>query len=139
MTRYELEKVKRLQGALSTLRERHAGIIDSLHRLNTELDGLPKSHNTESRLENLVSLMIDVERQIADLQAELACTRADLTTELFSSTTLTQNEVTVLMRRYVDLLPFPQIANEMHFSQNNVFLYHRQALKKLGIRRQQTS
>ena len=135
MTRYELEKVKRLHSELSTLKERHAGIIDSLNRLNTELNGLPKSHNTESRLASLVSLMIDIEKQIADLQAELANTRADVTTEIFSATNLSKNEVTVIMRRYVDLLPFATIASELNYSENCIFTYHRQALKKLGIRR----
>ena len=132
MTLESLNTPKRLHTELQTLQERRAAIVDSLNNFTPTLDGLPKSKDNESRLERLAVVKLDLERQIADLQAALATARANLAADIFSAD-LHNNEIAVMLRRYVDCMHFSAIASDLHFSENRVYCLRRQALKKLGI------
>lgn len=133
MTLESLNTPKRLHAELQTLQERRAAIVDSLNHFTPTLNGLPKSKdNNESRLERLVACKLDIENQIADLQASLATARAGLAADIFSAD-LHNNEIAVMLRRYVDFMNFSAIASDLHFSENRVYCLRRQALKKLGI------
>ena len=132
MTLESLNEPKRLHTELQTLQERRAAIVDSLNNFTPTLDGMPKSKDNESRLARLVTLKLDLENQIADLQSALATARANLAADIFSAD-LHNNEIAVLLRRYVESQRFADIARELHFSENRVYCLRRQALKKLGI------
>jgi len=132
MTFESLNTPKRLNAELQTLQERRLAIVDSLNNFSPTLDGLPKSKDNESRLDRLVAVKLDLESQIANLQASFATARANLAADIFSAD-LHNNEVAILLRRYVDFKTYAEIARELHFSENRVYCLRRQALKKLGI------
>jgi len=132
MTIESLNTPKRLNAELQTLQERRLAIVDSLNNFSPTLDGLPKSKDNESRLDRLVAVKLDLESQIANLQASFATARANLAADIFSAD-LHNNEVAILLRRYVDFKTYAEIARELHFSENRVYCLRRQALKKLGI------
>lgn len=135
MTLESLNAPKRLNAELQTLQERRSAIVDSLNNFTPILNGMPKmpkSKDVESRLERLIAIKLDLESQIADLQVELAAARANLAADIYSAD-LHNNEIAVLLRRYVDVQTFADIARELHFSENRVYCLRRQAFKKLGI------
>lgn len=132
MTLESLNAPKRLNAELQTLQERRSAIVDSLNNFTPKLNGMPKNKDVESRLERLIAIKLDLESQIADLQVELAAARANLAADIYSAD-LHNNEMSVLLRRYVDFMSFSAIASDLHFSENRVYCLRRQAFKKLGI------
>ena len=107
--RYELENLKSL--ATATTRQ---------------MDGLPRSTSTTSRVESLAVKIMDCERRLAELVEEKICRQVDLTLEI--SERVTGNAAIVLILRYSSCKTFAEIARAMSLSRPRISALHKQGL-----------
>lgn len=80
----------------------------------------------DSRLEELVLKIADLEREEKSIENEMAGVSAELST--FLSRLSSPEQMKILMMRYVDLLPFDAIARKVHFTSRSMYRYHRKGL-----------
>lgn len=130
MIRADLKSLWNINGKLSDEKNRLAAIDDSLNFITPIIDGLPKSTSNNSRVEKLVAAKIDCTKRIADLQAESQNVKAELSLIILTSQ-LDTVEINILLLRYVQCLPFTDIAKKVFLSESRVFALHRRAVKKL--------
>lgn len=126
-----LMNVRILNQKLISAKEKLLELDDSLKKITIELNGLPKPQGyVKLRVETLVAMKVEIERQIAELEEEIQGAKADLTTKLFEMD-LSTDERRILLRRYVNLENFDTIAQNLFFSKSKVFTLHRLATKKI--------
>ena len=80
----------------------------------------------DSRLEELVLKIADLEKEEAQIENEMAGVSAELST--FLSRLSSPIQMRILMMRYVDLMPFDAIARKVHFTSRSMYRYHRKGL-----------
>lgn len=80
----------------------------------------------DSRLEELVLKIADLEKEEAQIENEMAGVSAELST--FLSRLSSPIQMKILMMRYVDLMPFDAIARKVHFTSRSMYRYHRKGL-----------
>lgn len=123
--------IKNLRQEISALKEKIKFLDDSLTNMTATLDGLPKAQSKDDRTARLIAAKVDLQRLLEEKTTDLAVLRADVTCYLFARQSLSNGELKVLLLRYVDCLPFAEIARQMKFSENRIFEHHRRGLKKL--------
>ena len=121
------KRSRAIRAKLQTLREVSTAIP------NRRLDGMPKGTPTTSRTESLAVKMTDLELELISLANETAEQAAALTNEILSYVD-NPDAFTVLIRRYVDDLPFKRIAQQLNFSEAQVFYLHRRGVKEFNSR-----
>ena len=110
--RYELENLKSL--ATATTRQ---------------MDGLPRSTSTTSRVESLAVKIMDCERRLDGLVAEKICAQVDLTIEITKRVRGMAGKV--LYERYVECKTFKAIIAEMkYYSDASIYHFHRNGVKQ---------
>lgn len=132
MTLDELKIPMTLASELSKTRELLNCLDDRLKSLTIQLDGLPKQKRSgDSRLADLIAKKLDAENRVAELDLQLFDERITLTEKILSCQTLTPTQMQILSRRYVEILPFAEIASALQCTESHIFNLHRKALKKL--------
>lgn len=132
MTLDDLKSVIILDRELSRTRELLTCLDDRLKSLTIQLDGLPKQKRSgDSRLADLIAKKLDAENRVAELDLQLFDERITLTEKILSCQTLTPTQMQILSCRYVEILPFAEIAAALKFTESHIFTLHRKALKKL--------
>lgn len=132
MTLDDLKSVTTLDRELSKTRELLNCLDDRLKSLTIQLDGLPKQKRSgDSRLADLITKKLDAENRVAELELQLFDERLDLTEKILSCDFLTATQMTILSCRYVECLPFAEIASALQCTESHIFNLHRKALKKL--------
>ncbi len=85
----------------------------------------------DSRLEELVLKIADLEREEKSIENEMAGVSAELST--FLSRLSSPVQMKILMMRYVDLMPFDAIARKVHFTSRSMYRYHRKGLAEAKV------
>ncbi|MBP3210193.1 MAG: hypothetical protein J6M64_09870 [Oscillospiraceae bacterium] len=80
----------------------------------------------DSRLEELVLKIADLEKEEKSIENEMAGVSAELST--FLTRLSSPIQMKILMMRYVDLMPFDAIARKVHFTSRSMYRYHRKGL-----------
>lgn len=132
MTLDELNEVRNLRATLMDAEKvlevwRRAGAL----KISTS-EGLPKSHSVDSRVERVTVKVIDAERRVADLKAQLVDAIPRLEQKICAEVT-DPAEQTLLLFRYIEGMHFRDIGFLMKYSEAYVYRIHNKALKNLGI------
>ena len=119
-----------------------AAEIDRLERLLQRLraftgsypmriyEGTPPSnkHNKSAPTEKIALKIVDVEQQLEAARRRLADEQAELTAEFFRRLPPTTAEV--MSRRYTQFQRFKQIAAEMNYSPQMIFVHHKRGVEE---------
>ena len=97
----------------------------------TCLDNSPKSGNTGSRIEKIVVIIVDSERNLEKLKIGLENSKLRLT-EKICEEYQEATEQAILLYHYVSCRSFREIAHIMHYSLRSVFYVHERILKNLS-------
>ena len=92
---------------------------------------LSQTQKNTSKIEVLTTGLIDLEREIAELAAQIETAGLKLLGEIVFNINLTDKEHEVLVRRYVFCDRFRDIQFKMKLSDARVFTIHADALKKI--------
>ena len=95
----------------------------------TALDVSPHGNFAGSKVDNLTALIIDGQKELADIYADFEKAQFDLT-QIFRSQISSPFEQTILIYRYVSCYSLTETAKKMHFSPGYVYRLHRRILKK---------
>ena len=71
MTRYDLEIIWRLRKKFSLLEEELKALREAAENISPVIDGLPKSKNATSKVENLSVKILDIEEKFAETAEKL--------------------------------------------------------------------
>ena len=124
--------IKNVRNEIKKLEEKLQDISDALQRLTVCNDGTPKTPTRSDTMSALLATKLDLEKEVEERIAALMKMRIELATKLFADVSLSNHERKVLLLRYVDGLPFKEIARQMKYSENQIFLNHRRGLKKIS-------
>ena len=85
----------------------------------------------DSRLEELVLKIADLEKEEKRIENEMAGVSAELST--FLTRLSSPIQMKILMMRYVDLMPFDAITRKVHFTSRSMYRYHRKGLAEAKV------
>ena len=93
------------------------------------IDGLPSAKTAKSSVEKIALSLVSREHELAKLKERLEQTRATLANRIVTEI-LKPIPQTLLILRYVECLPFKEIARRMHYGVRYIFKMHNEILKK---------
>ena len=131
MTKDELHVVNAIEQRIRKEQERLERLKDWVEHITLELDGMP--HENAYKLSSVAELtvqIVDCEKHIQELFVQRAQSRAELT-KAIDDAIEDEDQKAVLVERYGFGLPFKRIAEKLHISEPNVFVFHRKGLKVL--------
>lgn len=131
MTKKELNSVRELNKQIRKLEQHLQALRLSAENLVPILDGLPHSNSAKSRVEKIVLMIIDDEREMENLRAQLDRASEELPARLLAEVSDVQAR-TVLFLRYVACMRFRDIAFQLEMSERRVFQIHRDALESFS-------
>ena len=130
MTEKELNIVRELKKQIRDL-ERHLQALRlSAENLVPILDGLPHPNSAKSRVEKIALMIIESERELENLRAQLDRASEELPARIHDEVSDVQ-ERTLLLLRYVACMRFRDIAFQLERSEARVFQIHHDVLKKI--------
>lgn len=130
MTEKELNSVRELNKQIRRQEQHLQALRLSAENLVPILDGLPHSNEAKSRVEKIALMIIEDERELENLRAQLDRASEDLPARIHDEVTNVQ-ERTVLLLRYVACMRFRDIAFQLERSEARVFQIHHDVLKKI--------
>ena len=131
MTRERLNRVRNLREVQRQKENRLRLIKESLQSIIPIRDGQPHANKHTPKIEELTIKQIDLEREIAELAAQIETAGLELLGEIICNINLTDKEHEVLVRRYVFCSRFRDIQFMMKLSDARVFAIHSDAVKKI--------
>jgi len=131
MTEKELNSVRELNKQIRRQEQYLQALRLSAENLVPILDGLPHSNVAKSRVEKSVLMIIESERELENLRAQLDRASEDLPARIHDEVSDVQ-ERTVLLLRYVACMRFRDIAFQLEMSERRVFQIHHDALKSFS-------
>ena len=132
MTIAELNVVRDLRERLRAAIRQLRALRDSIQNLCPELDGMPHAQSQQSKVEKMTVLIIEGEREVDAIKAEIDTTGATLARKI-KNLPLNSQEQEILILRYVGCLSFRDIKAKLHMGASRLFYVHRNALKKLKL------
>ena len=122
-----LQSIKEKRIAIDAKREKISVLRSIAEKTTAGLDGMPHGPRKEtSSLETVVCKIIDQEKELEDLIRE-----RDAVIELVCSMSGT-DEVTVLMKRYIQEETWEEIAVDMNYSRAQCFRIHSAAVESFS-------
>lgn len=131
MTEKELNSVRELNKQIRRQEQHLQALRLSAENLVPILDGLPHSNEAKSRVEKIALMIIESERELDSLRAQLDRASEDLPARIHDEISDVQ-ERTVLLLRYVACMRFRDIAFQLEMSERRVFQIHHDALKSFS-------
>lgn len=133
MTREELFEVNVMKKAIAYEEERLKYLRECADRITAYLSGVPAEQGyTVSRLEELVSKIIDQERNLQRLKVLCAEAQAELIKRLDRE--LPDNlQRTVMIEHYAFGLSLKEVGNKFHMSKRYTLKLRNQALENLNL------
>lgn len=132
MTSDELNEVRNL-GTVIKEAEKELEIWRRAAAIKTpELDGLPKSHSVDSRVERIAIKITDAENALKRLNAELEVAKARLEKKICAEVQDATARA-LLIFRYVDCMYFRDIGFLMGYSEAHVYYLHRNICENLIV------
>lgn len=116
----ELKIVRDIRERIEEEREKVKALRLTMSLPTARLDGLPRSHSLESRVEGLAVRLVDAEQEVERLEAECDKASASLFDEI-QRRVRTPVHVAMLVMRYISCLSFRTIARKSDFSLRQVF------------------
>ena len=89
----------------------------------SKISGVPKAKNHSSTTESITLKIIETENRIAELCKDFAALSLELTAEINRRVAGVEN--TILFLRYIQCMPFADIATLMNLSESRVYQLHR--------------
>ena len=132
MTIAELNEVRDLREKLRAAIRQLRALRESIQNLCPELDGMPHAQSQQSKVEKMTVLIIEGEREVDALKAQIDTTGAALARKI-KNLPLNPQEQEILILRYVGCLSFRDIKAKLHMSEPRVFFHHRAAFKKIKL------
>lgn len=118
--------------------DRRIRIIEAkVEKLRASLEYSPPSFigagsgSSADRMPDMISLIVEYEQRAVQLRAEYVEKYIEIDKAIRSIQDPTQREV--LERRYLLYQKWQQIADEMHYSVQNVYILHGKALQKIRL------
>ena len=130
MTEKELNSVRELNKQIRRQEQHLQALRLSAENLVPILDGLPHSDEAKSRVEKIALMIVESERELENLRAQLDRASEDLPARIHDEVSDVQ-ERTVLLLRYVACMRFRDIAFQLERSEARVFQIHHDVLKKI--------
>ena len=129
MTEHELYQVKDLKKRIKDLEKKLQTLKMSASNLVPIIDGLPHATQAKSRVERIALMIVDCDRELKSLRDRLVQAKTELTDKIMCD--LNEPIIqTLLILRYVECLPFKDIAHRMVFNLRYVFKLHDKILKE---------
>ena len=116
----DLEIVRDIRNRIEEEREKVKALRLTMSLPTARLDGLPRSHSLESRVEGLAVHLVDAEQKVERLEAECDKASASLFDEI-QRRVRTPVHVAMLVMRYISCLSFRTIARKSDYSLRQVF------------------
>ena len=123
MTRQELFKVRSLKYEITEQEQYIANLRLSAEKLVPARDGLPHSSEIKRRVEKLALKLVEEDSKLAELRSQMELAKHDLTAKILAEVTSTSIQRLVLLR-YVDCLPYKEVARRMKRSLRWTFKLH---------------
>ena len=123
----ELDVVIRLNRKVRALEEKIRRLKESQQSLVPVLDGMPKSKNGGSRLEDLATRILTLEEELNAVADALIASAVDLAFEIIERVPYPMTDI--LIMRYVGLKKFKQIVSTSGYTEPHVYRLHSQGVK----------
>ena len=123
----ELDVVIRLNRKVRALEEKIRRLKESQQSLVPVLDGMPKSKNGGSRLEDLATRILTLEEELNAVADALIASAVDLAFEIIERVPYPMTDI--LIMRYVGLKKFKQIVSTSGYTEPHVYYLHAQGVK----------
>lgn len=131
MTEQELFVVCNLKREIKDLEKKLQTLKMSAGNLVPIIDGLPHATQAKSRVERITLMIVDAERELDSLRDRLVQAKTELADKIMCDFSEPPIQ-TLLILRYVECLPFKDIAPRMFYGLRYVFKLH-DKIFKLGI------
>lgn len=119
-----LQRQRSLQRTLKNIRDSQTDIAAKLGAVRVQ-GGSP-----DDRQANDIARICTLEELIADAEKQAAAALRDILDAI--DAVPDEKQKTVLTMRYVEGLPWPEIADRLHYEKTQVFLFHGLALKNIN-------
>lgn len=131
MTEQELNSVRELKKRIAILEKKLNGLRMLAQHLTPVLDGLPHATSSASKVENVAIKILDAERELETLRAELSQVKDWLTQKILDVTDEPALQ-TLLILHYVKCFSFRETARLMHYTLRQVFRKHSNFFAKMS-------
>lgn len=132
MTETEIKKAREFCKRIRELEKRVARLKLSRDNIVPVIDGMPHATTAKSRVECLALQIVEGERELAILRSELEQARVHVTEAIMLEVD-DPNGQALLLLRYVECLPFRDVARRMKYSLRHMFRLHGELLKRCHI------
>lgn len=132
MTVAEINKARELLKTVRGLEQRVARLKLSYNNIVPVLNGMPHATLAKSKVETLALLIVEGEHNVDALRAAWAEAKADVANVIMCEIDDPICQAMFLLR-YVECLPFKEVAQRMQFSVRHVFRLHDETLKRCHI------
>lgn len=129
MTEQELFSVREMKSGIKALEKKLQTLRMSAGNLVPIIDGLPHATQAKSRVERISLMIVECERELDNLRDRLIKAKSDLADKIMCEVSEPVLQ-TLLVLRYVECLPFKDIAHRMVFGLRYIFKLHDKILKK---------
>lgn len=129
MTEQELNKVRAVKKRIKDLEKKLQTLKMSASNLVPIIDGLPHATQAKSRVERIALMIVDCERELANNRDRLTQAKEELADKVMCEVSEPEWQ-TLLVLRYVECLPFKDVAHRMFFGLRYVFKLHDKILKE---------
>lgn len=124
-----LLNIGKMKRAIEAKREKIRSLEELATSATQTITGMPHNpSSTKSRMADAVCKKVDLEREIAQLEAERSAAIAYL------NTLPDTEETTLLIKRYVRELTWEDIAIEMHYGRTKIYELHKAAVAEFEKR-----
>jgi len=132
MTERELNEVRELQSEINDLEQKIMLVRDALKNIVPLRNGAPQGRDLNSRIEKLTVQIGVLEENLLELKKRRAVAALKIYAQICAAG-LSDKEMAVIYRRYVQCMRFRDIGFQLKYSDAHVFYLHRQGLKKLIV------
>ena len=132
MTERELNKARELKERIRELERHIAALRLSAADIVPGLDGMPHGTDIKSKVEKLAARLVDEERELESIRAELCAAAIHIATQI-QAADLKRKEKTVLILRYVTCMNFRDISFQLGLSDATTFRLHHDGIKKMIV------
>lgn len=133
MTDTEINKARELLRTIRRLERRVAQLKLSRDNIVPVLDGMPHATAVKSKVEKLALMIVEGERDVDILRVAWAEAKVDVANAIMYEVDDPICQALLLLR-YVECLPFKDVARRMKYSLRHMFRLHDETLKRCHIR-----
>ncbi len=132
MTREELNKVREMNRDLKDAERSLELLRLSIAAKVPVRDGMPKAMSTDSRVEIVTIRIIDLEKEIDEIKAEMIGAMKDLEVKI-KKAIVDRTARKLFILRYVDCMYFRDIAFALGYSEAHIYYLHDKFIEKLIV------